>query len=313
MPLTDADHAIRATGISGSEVAILVGGVNTFGRTEHDLYASKVLGVRVEQTEQMEMGHELERPILRRLARARNLTLAYPCATTRHPKFPLCLATPDALVLDAPEFTGLMLEGERAEAALRTHAIVALGEAKAVGIGSYSVWTENPEEVPENVYVQTVWGCFVRGLPRQYVGALIGTQVNTYVVEYDDAARDLAEALRERVEQWWRDHIVAQKPPRLDGSEGASRMVRELVGKRSNGVMLKASAEANEAARLYFEAKRDLEAAEERKREAQNNLIAICGETDGIVGDGFKMSNRVARGYHVNAYDVPASRRFRMA
>jgi predicted phage-related endonuclease len=187
-----------------------------------------------------------------------------------------------------------------------------LAEAKAVGIGGFGVWNEEEDNVPEHVWIQVVMQCHVMAAKRVHVGALMGTQVKMYTVEFDDDARTLAEAVTERIEQWWRDHIVANKPPRLDGSEGASRMVRELVGKRSNGIMLKASAEANEAARLYFEAKRELEAAEEKKREAQNNLIAICGETDGIVGDGFRMTHKLRAAYDVDAYKVEAKRRFDM-
>jgi len=308
--LTKEDQLIRRTGITASEAAVLVSGMNTFGRSEHDLYLAKTTDVVTVMTEPMEMGHELEPVILRRLAKKKNFALAWPCRSTRHPEHPLVIATPDARVLvDGSGTPGSIQDVASLDGTAFSDE---LAEAKAVGFGGFATWNADEDNVPESVYLQCTMQNFVLRTKRVHVGALMGTQVKTYVVEYDDGARELAEAVCERVEQWWRDHIVAGKPPRLDDSEGAARMIRELVGRRSNGVMLQASPEANEAARLYFEAKRDLDAAESKKREAQSNLIAMIGDADGIVGDGFRATNKVRAAYDVNAYRVEAKRRFDM-
>jgi predicted phage-related endonuclease len=184
----------------------------------------------------------------------------------------------------------------------------AVAEVKAVGFGFASTWGDDDTEVPDHVFAQVQWQMHVCALELAYVGALIGTEVRTYVVPLD---LDTVGALVETADQFWTDHVKTGKPPTIDGSEGAGRMLRGLFP-RQRGPTVKASQDAETAARHYFGAKADVDEATARVEESRQLLMVACGEAEGLVGDGWRLlwKHVDAREVTPKPYTLPASRRF---
>lgn len=302
MPLTEDQLALRRTGITATD-AVVLSGLHPFrGASPHTIYCEKV-GLPIPRLtgDQLEMGHELEPVILRRLAMKRGLTLV-PGTTMRRAN-PASgrladqshhLATPDAVHFPHGQ----------------DHDAEAVAEAKAVGRRWMDAWGEDDGDIPDHVLAQVHWQMHVLDLPIAYVGALLGTEVRTYRVRRDD---ELIGSLVEVADRFWTDHVLAKRPPPIDGSPGAEQMLRALFP-RHKGPMLRAGDEVETRARAYFDFKREVESAQERFDGAKQALIAACGEAEGITGDGWRLRYTFREAVEVSPkpYTRPAGRHFDM-
>jgi predicted phage-related endonuclease len=258
-----------------------------------------------EVTEAMELGHAAEPIIVERVARKRGLAVSYPHATVRHPEIEWAMATPDAMIVNAPGVVGLLPENTK-------HEPLGLVETKLVGTHVAPHWGETYEEgegPPDHVYVQAIWQLFVKQLPYCVVGAMIGTEIRTYRIDFDSGAQEYAEVLVEMGEKFLTDHVRPRREPPMDGSQSNRDMLSSLF-KKSSGVYLKADAEAEQAARAYFDAKRDRDAAVERMDAAKTALMDKIRGDHGIQGDGWRALWSEQKGYTVPAYEVTPMRKF---
>lgn len=288
MPLTAEQLAMRKTGVTATDVTVLAGLSPFRGSTPHTVWAEK-MGLEVPRRfgEQLELGHELEPIVLRRLAMRRDLTLV-PGETVRSHLFAHHLATPDAL--HAPKVPA------------------AVCEAKAVGLHYAETWGAEDEQIPDHVLAQVTWQMHCTGLEEGFVGALIGTEVRTYRVALD---HDLVGALVEAADRFWTDHVLTKTPPAIDGSAGSAEMLRALFP-RPRGPIVRASAEIEERARAYFALKAEADAAAERLEEAKQGLISACGEAEGIQGKGWRLKYGWRDAVEVKAFTRAAGRAFDM-
>lgn len=297
MPLSPEQIAARRTGLTATDMVILSGVAPFFERTAHDVFAEKIgLDVPPLKGERFELGHELEPIVIRRTAAKRGLT-PVPGDTMRHPRTPIFLATPDAFHVP--------------DGARRAEAVI---EAKAVGLGGASSWgPDESEEIPDHVLVQVAWQMLVCMVPVAFVGALIGTEIRTYRIELGTEVAEMLEALKALAEQFWTDHVVARKPPTIDGSEGSARMVKALFP-AVRGPVLRAGPEAEEAARLYFAAQKDMAQAGRELDRAKQILMASCGDCEGIDGDGWRLrlKERPEKVVTPRPYTLPPYRHFDM-
>ncbi|HTQ48755.1 MAG TPA: YqaJ viral recombinase family protein [Polyangiaceae bacterium] len=293
----------RRTGITATDLVALVG-ASPYGRTAHDVWRSKVLAdeATVVESEAMSLGNELEPIVLRRLAARRNLHVLPvdpETLTMRHPKVAHHLATPDALL-----------------GPTRLHAPEAIAQVKVVGLRAAHEWADDTdgdgaELVPEHVLVQCAWEMYVSHHPVEHVGALIGTEVRAYRLELTPPVAQLVEVLVDAADRFWRDHVLANKPPAVDGSDGSARMLRGLFP-RSSALVKRASDEVELLAAAYFDARAGVEEAERHLETQKQLLITACGEAGGIVGEGWRLKYELRAGYEVTPkpYKVEPRRAF---
>jgi predicted phage-related endonuclease len=138
---------------------------------------------------------------------------------------------------------------------------------------------------------------------------MIGTEVRTYRIEFDDAAKEYALALVEIGEKFLVDHIRPQRPPPVDGSDASRSMLAALFSK-SNEVMLKADPDDEQAAHAYAEGKKQVKAGELLMDQAKTALMAKIQDNYGVRGDGWAATWGEQKGYHVDGYDVAPMRKF---
>lgn len=302
MSLTEKQLAVRRSGVTATDVVVLAG-LSPYGRTAHDVWSDK-LGIAAPfvESEAMSLGTELEPIVLRRLATKVGLHIVPvdpESLTMRHPQVAHHLATPDALL-----------------APTRVHDPVAIAQVKVVGIRAANDWADDEggsDGIPEHVLAQCAWEMYVSGHVVEHVGALVGTEVRPYRLELTPDLAHLVEALGEVADRFWTDHVVARKPPAVDGSEGSGRMLRGLFP-RSSGATVRATPEVEQLAREYFEHKGELEKHEQALETVKQLLITACGEASELAGDGWRLKYTLREGYEVTPkpYLVPAGRRFDM-
>jgi len=307
--LTKAQLELRRQGLTSSDIVTLSGTVPfKKAKTVFDVYLDKVEPEAVkptEVTEAMELGHEAEPIIVTRAARKRGLGIVYPHTTVRHPSIEWAMSTPDAVIVASHgNCLGIVPPGIGKEEGLV--------EAKLVGIHVADHWGEDGDiehGPPDYVFTQAVWQMFVKQLGYCIVAAMIGTEFRTYRIEYDESAQDYARALVEIGERFLVDHVRPRRPPPVDGSEASRRMLAGLF-RRDNGIVLKADADDETAARAYFNGKKQRDEGQHIMDNAKTALMAKIGDAYQLSGDGWRANWGSQAGYHVPAYDVEPMRKF---
>jgi putative phage-type endonuclease len=317
--LTPEQIAMRRQGLTASDIVALSGTVPfKKAKTVYDVWLDKCHPDRVkptEVTEAMELGHEAEPIIVRRVAKKRNLSVVYPQTTVRHPDIEWAMCTPDALIVNGAVHRGCYVSEPTAAPPNSMVAEEGLIECKLVGLHSARWWGEFDDEEsetdgpPDFVYTQVVWQMFVKQLPYCVVAAMIGTEFRTYRIPFDASAKEYAEALVEMAAKFRRDHVLTDRPPPIDGSASSRELLAALFQK-TNGVQIKADEESEDAARVYFNAGRQIKAAKELQDKAKTVLMAKIQGNFGIRGDGWRCNWGEQAGYHVDAYDVKPMRKF---
>ena len=295
MALTAEQIAMRRTGITATDIRILAG-LDPHGRTAHDVWVSKVLEeAPLAENDARSIGEELEPIVVRRVAKRRGLTLL-PGDTLRSPRYPTHLATPDALEAGP------------------SSAFRSLVQAKVVGYHMMHNWGPDGDDegVPDYVLVQCAWEAHVTERPVNHVGALLGTELRTYVIDAErDHLENLVGPLIEIADQFWADHVLPKRAPPLDGSEGASRMLRAMFP-RNRGPMFRASEQVEEIAKRYFAVRAALKPLEVELEQHEQLLKLATGEAEGIKGDGWRLYYRWREPVDVPAYTRKGFRQFDM-
>jgi putative phage-type endonuclease len=314
MSLSPEQLAMRRTGLTASDIVVLSGTV-PFKKTKtvYDVFLDKVHPDKVaptEVTEAMELGHEVEPAIVAHVARKKNLCVVYPHTTVRHKEIEWALATPDALIATSTDRVGIQ---QSTNTILQEQAVLSgLVEAKLVGLHVADCWGET-EDVehgpPDYVYTQVVWQLFVTGYRYCIVAAMIGTEFRMYHVNFDASAQEYAAALVDVGEKFLVDHVRPQRPPPVDGSQSSREMLATLF-RKSSGVTLKADQSDEEAARAYFKGKKVRDDGQWLMDGAKTALMAKIQDNYGLRGDGWTATWGEQNGYHVEAYDVAAMRKF---
>lgn len=287
--LTDAQLAIRRSGLTATDVVVLAGLSPYSGASAMAIYAEK-MGAKSarSESEAMSLGHELEPIILRALASKRDLTIR-DGDTTRSKFWSHHLATPD----------GIHMPHARAEAVC---------EAKAVGLHYADAWGEDDGDVPDHVIAQVHWQMHCAELPRAFVGALIGTEVRTYQVVRDD---DLIAALVEVADRFWTDHVVAHQPPAPDGSYAASSAIASIFP-RHRGQLVEATPALDTLALQVLELRLQEADVERRRKTLEQEMQLIIGDADGVEGSSWRCSWKHQEAAEVKAHTRAASRPFRI-
>lgn len=149
------------------------------------------------------------------------------------------------------------------------------------------------DEIPIEYLIQCTHYAMVTDRPAWNLAVLVaGSDFRVYHVRRD---RDLEALMRERLVNWWRVHVEGGVRPDVDGHE----RTREWIAQRYpvNGPeLLRATPETEEVAAALAVATREVNAWEERKTAAQNQLKLAIGENAGMLGEGWKISWRTSKG-----------------
>lgn len=212
--LTEAQHALRRTGIGASEIAALAG--LSRWATPIRIWEAKMGGPPLETSVAMELGNLLEEPIAA-LYRARRSCLTVPVGTLRHPDLPLALATPDRAVFDAEhaprDGTGATME-DRGEVSMCDRLL----QIKSTTWRMAGEWgAPGTDEVPEDYLAQVTWEMGVAGVEACDLAVLFDKdRLEVYSLRYSP---ELFGALYEVAARFWRDYVEPKRAPPPDASD----------------------------------------------------------------------------------------------
>lgn len=287
--LTKDQLALRKTGITATDAVVLAGLSPYRDASPLRVYAEKV-GAEVEPLtgERLELGHDLEPIILKRLAARRDLVLV-PGETARSRLHATHLATPDGL--------------HKPNGELR-----AVAEAKAVGLHNAGMWGEEGEEIPDHVLAQVTWQMHCLQVDQGYVGALIGTEIRTYLVAID---HDLVGALVEVADRFWTDHVKKRVPPKPDGTDGATSGIAMLFP-RHRAALIKSTPALDALAQRYLALRAQGVDVERRLGAIEQEMKLIIGDAEGVDGGDWRCVWKAQDAVEVKAHVRKASRPFKL-
>jgi len=253
-------HAVRATGLGGSDIAAILG--LSPWESPFSLWHRKRGAIGdVTETPVMTWGKRLEDAICLAFADEHPDLGVTRTGTWRNTERPWQLANPDRLV------TGGILEAKTA------------GDAHG--------WGEpGSPQIPIYYTCQVLWYLDTLGLDTAHVAVLIaGRDYREYAVRYDQVE---AQFLRDRAAAFWQS-IQEDRPPALDGHTATYQVVRELhpdiepVDVEIPG----------DLADRYRAACAAHKAAEAAKNEACAEVLAALGTARNAVHGGDRIAYRV--------------------
>lgn len=182
--------------------------------------------------------------------------------TRQHPEHAIVQATPDGLIGKTPDAKRIKVF-----------------EAKAPHWRTADQWGEpGTDEIPQHYLPQVTWECAATGLPAADVGALIDGELRIYTVNFNPR---LFDALLHTAEAFWRDHVLTQTPPPVDGSEGARKLLLKLYP-RATAPLVEAQEAHLELLREYTEIRAKAKEMDEREAEIKNKIMEAIGQADGM-------------------------------
>jgi putative phage-type endonuclease len=153
-------------------------------------------------------------------------------------------------------------------------------------------WVEGPEPVPAYVQDQVQWQLLVTGYEAAEVAVLNGAHVDVHEVMPDRAYQ---EALLVIAGDFRVNHILAEVPPELDGSEATRKALARLYPS-DDGSLMEPTAELEALMREWREARPAVEVAKEREDRIKNAIRGALGEHAGAEGNGWKVTHRLTKG-----------------
>jgi len=264
--MTEVNLAERRNGIGGSDIAAIVG--ESPWKTALDVWLDKTGRAEpTPDTPATKRGRFLEGALLNWYAEE----------TGREVELPGLLVNPKRTWQRAN------LDGDdpRGEAVL---------ECKSASFRQAYRWGEpGTADVPEEYICQ---GQYMLQLPqmaerrRIIYPACLGGDFAMYEVPRDD---ELGAALVEAGERFWVDHVLADKPPAVDGSDSCKNWLARQFP-RERGALVKASDEVDKMVNLLKRVRIELSNAEKDKAELENQIKAIIGDAAGLEGDGWRIT-----------------------
>lgn len=248
-------HAVRATGIGGSDIAAICG-LNPW-TSPLEIWFKKVGQAVPRRTDEAlseaaEMGHELEPVVARRFTKQTGLPALSNPGTLRLPDVPWALVNLDRATIE---------DGEMGALELKTRSSYALNE-----------WLE---ETPVDVQVQVQWQLMVTGWSFGYTAALIGGQRT--IVHRIERDEKLIDDLLAIAAEFWGWVTTGTQPP-LDGSVATGQLLDRLHAHPTRKDVIADAAEVEKWLSVRHTAREQLAAAEIAMTEADNHLKSLAGD-----------------------------------
>lgn len=214
-------HAVRATGVGGSDVAAILG-MDRYRGPLH-VWQAKCGNVREDRDVRLERaarrGHRLEGLTAEFFAEDSGCTVVETPGTLQHTERTHWLANLDRVAF-RPD------DDDWADPAVL--------ECKSRTWRAARVEGWSGDEAPDGPSLQAHWYMTVTGYRFAYVAGLIDDDLTYFRMERDD---ELCGLLADAVDRFWHDHVLAGIPPRPDGSEATTELLARLWDAREEATV----------------------------------------------------------------------------
>ena len=204
-------HKVRGLGIGGSDIGALLG-VNKW-KSAIDVFLDKTQGHKNTENRFTHFGHKLEKIVFEEFQERHKELKCYTAPYTL--KRGACVANVDGMIYDpAKDRYGVL-------------------ELKTTNEYNKNEWLG--ETVPQSYYAQVQHYLYVTGLSFAYIACLIGG--NDYKEFYIERDLDDQDLIKETAEKFWKENVLKNIPPMLDGSDSYSKYLLEQSEKENDEVV----------------------------------------------------------------------------
>lgn len=250
--------------VGGSDVAAILG--LSRWRTPFDVWHEKTSTLRVEDESKkpwLKRGKYLESAITRWYADEMGVSLMpMDSSTLSVGPEPWMAGSVDALV-DADPVYGLECKTSRFS----------------------DEWGEpGSDAIPVETQLQAAWYCAVKNVNRWDIAVLLTLkeEFRRYTLHRDfEVERHIVDTCRD----WWFKHVVANVPPPVDGSAGASEWLQKRFP-RAVEPLRAASIEESDLVSKLNQTRKELRRLEKQDKELKNQVAAAIGTAEGLQWSG---------------------------
>jgi putative phage-type endonuclease len=272
LPETDRETWFeeRRKGVTATDIAA-ISGLNPW-KTIYDVFLDKLdLVEPTPDNPAMKRGRRMEPVLAEDYAEMTGSILMSPGLIVNWDR-PLMRGTPDRLILDS--------KGEAYKVL----------EIKTAGIRQMSRWGEpGTDDIPDEYICQVQWYMGITGLPEaDVIVSIAGEMPQIYTVIRND---EMIEALYQRAETFWNDHVLTKEPPSVDESEAAARMLATLYQKADLD-LVESDEHIAQLTEFLSSQKSLLKNTEDNIRFAENQIKEFIGDHEGVVGEWGKVTWR---------------------
>lgn len=264
---------LRKTGIGGSDAAAIAN-LNKY-KTPMRVYQEKLgLVEPVEESDAMSLGHRLE-PVIRAMYAEKFGINGMGLSMTRKdneivrsPQYDFVIGSFDGLVFDDKK--GVAVWGF---------------EAKATSGYPKGEWGESgSDHVPPAYYLQCQHYMLVTGLQRWDLAALIGS-TKFYIYHIFRNEQVITDLLKLEM-NFWNNHVLAQVPPEIDGSDAATEYLKNRFPV-SDAYTIEADRPMIQAMEKWYAIDAKIDELEQEKQLVQNQIIATMGDAEKMIGGDY--------------------------
>lgn len=223
-----------------------------------------------QENEFMTMGTQMEPVIVGQYAKSTGRKVRRNNITYTHPKWDWATATPDAFPVPKEEL-GIECKNR----------IIFLADRYGdTYFPNYDLDKLPPaDEIQPSEMCQSQWCMEITGLKEWHLAVYFGgLDFRIYRVVYD--AR-LVALLLEGAHEFWRNHVLAEEPPEIDGTNWSNEYLKETYPETTLGPAMP----SEEDMMLYFEYlthKKRKDEVEKQEKALRNQLLERIGEHDGM-------------------------------
>lgn len=153
------------------------------------------------------------------------------------------------------------------------------------------------DQVPVDISAQVYWQMMVSGISRAAIAVLFGkSDFRLYHLTRDEQA---AATVLDRCRSFWFDHVVANVPPEIDGSEQITAYLRQKFSAHGN-TMRDATREEDGWIAQLRDVRAEIKDLEGKENSLKNRLMAAIGEDAGIVGRSGRVTWKAPDGVTVS-------------
>lgn len=214
-------HAVRATGVGGSDVAAILG-MDRYRGPLH-VWQAKCGDVREDRDVRLDRaarrGHRLEGLVAEFFAEDSGCTVVETPGTLQHTDHPHWLANLDRVAFRPGD---------------DDWSDPAVLECKSRTWRSARTEGWSGDEAPDGPSLQAHWYLTVTGYQHAYVAGLIDDDLTWFRLTRDE---ELCGLLADTVDRFWHDHVIAGIPPRPDGSEATTKLLARLWDAREEAAV----------------------------------------------------------------------------
>ncbi|MDQ0158841.1 YqaJ viral recombinase family nuclease [Alkalibacillus salilacus] len=242
----------RQKGIGGSDIAAIAG-LNKW-KSPAQVYMEKIDEVpeMTNNEEAMYWGDVMEDVVLKEFANRSGIKTRKRNAIIQHPQYPYMLANVDSLVVGKHEGV----------------------EAKTASEYVKDQW--EGDEIPTPYLLQCQWYMAVLNYDAWWIAVLIGG--NKFVYKKIERDEELIEQLIEIAKDFWNNHVLADNPPEIDGTDASTNLLKAMYPESTNDEKVDLENELNS----YFDAlqviKSEMDDLTQRKKEYENKIKEHLGE-----------------------------------